>query len=80
MCSSEEVKEFCLDTMEEEITSLESHLSGEDPIIGFCHNDLQYGNIMMDEDTRSVTIIVSSFSLLSVLLPHKQGLHSLINC
>ncbi|KAH7652002.1 Ethanolamine kinase protein [Dioscorea alata] len=57
MCSSEEAKEFCLDSMEEEITSLESHLSGEDPIIGFCHNDLQYGNIMMDEDTRSVTII-----------------------
>lgn len=27
--------------------------------IGFCHNDLQYGNIMMDEDTRAITLIVS---------------------
>ncbi|KAJ0985576.1 hypothetical protein J5N97_003932 [Dioscorea zingiberensis] len=57
MCPSEEAKEFCLDTMEDEITILETQLSGEDQIIGFCHNDLQYGNIMMDEETRLVTII-----------------------
>jgi hypothetical protein len=27
--------------------------------IGFCHNDLQYGNLMADERTGAITIIVS---------------------
>ncbi|RRT83035.1 hypothetical protein B296_00003907 [Ensete ventricosum] len=37
--------------------TLENELSEEDQRIGFCHNDLQYGNIMIDEETRVVTII-----------------------
>ena len=61
MSSAEEAKEFLLDTLEEEITILENLLSGKDQRMGFCHNDLQYGNIMIDEETRQVTIIVSSF-------------------
>jgi len=59
LCSSEEAKEFRLDTIEEEINSLENLLSGEGQTIGFCHNDLQYGNIMIEEETKQITIIVS---------------------
>ena len=59
LCPSEEVKEFQLDTLYEEIATLENILSTEDQSTGFCHNDLQYGNIMMDEESRQVTIIVS---------------------
>ncbi|CAL9185122.1 unnamed protein product [Musa hybrid cultivar] len=54
---AEEIEEFCLDALEEEIMTLENELSEEDQRIGFCHNDLQYGNIMIDEETRVVTII-----------------------
>ncbi|XP_071690129.1 probable choline kinase 2 isoform X4 [Rutidosis leptorrhynchoides] len=57
MCSSEEVKTLRLDAMEEEIETLHNYLVA-DQRIAFCHNDLQYGNIMIDEDTRSITIIV----------------------
>ncbi|PVH62082.1 hypothetical protein PAHAL_3G200500 [Panicum hallii] len=57
LCSSNEAKEFCLDSMEEEITALENEFSGERECIGFCHNDLQYGNIMIDEETKLLTII-----------------------
>ncbi|CAL9773026.1 unnamed protein product [Musa acuminata subsp. burmannicoides] len=57
LCPSEEVKEFRLDTLYEEIATLENILSTEDQSTGFCHNDLQYGNIMMDEESRQVTII-----------------------
>ncbi|GJM89572.1 hypothetical protein PR202_ga05776 [Eleusine coracana subsp. coracana] len=57
LCSSDEAKEFCLDSMEKEITALENELSEEFQCIGFCHNDLQYGNIMIDEDTKVLTII-----------------------
>ncbi|KAG1330071.1 Choline/ethanolamine kinase [Cocos nucifera] len=57
LCSAEEAKEFLLDTLEEGITILENLLSGKDQRIGFCHNDLQYGNIMIDEETPQVTII-----------------------
>lgn len=59
LCSVEEAEEFCLDTLEEEITTLEKAITQEGQKIGFCHNDLQYGNIMIDEETRLVTIIVS---------------------
>ncbi|KAG1335473.1 putative choline kinase 2 [Cocos nucifera] len=52
LCSAEDEKEFRLDSLEEEITTLERFFSGKDQRIGFCHNDLQYGNIMIDEDTR----------------------------
>jgi hypothetical protein len=59
LCTPEEAKPFRLDSIEEEISLLEKELSG-DRSIGFCHNDLQYGNIMIDEKTRVITIIVSS--------------------
>ncbi|VAH09801.1 unnamed protein product [Triticum turgidum subsp. durum] len=44
-------------SLEKEINALESEFSGEDQCIGFCHNDLQYGNIMIDEETKALTII-----------------------
>lgn len=85
--SSDEAKEFSLDSMEEEITALENEFSGECERIGFCHNDLQYGNIMIDEETKLLTIIVSSCylacfwltnSILSYTLLHFCiGLHAL---
>ncbi|KAG6395846.1 hypothetical protein SASPL_141975 [Salvia splendens] len=56
--SPQEAKEFRLGDLEAEISALEKKLYTNDRI-GFCHNDLQYGNIMMDEETRSITIIVS---------------------
>ncbi|KAJ4965894.1 hypothetical protein NE237_017743 [Protea cynaroides] len=57
LCSPDEAKEFCLDSLEEEILNLERQLSGDHQRAGFCHNDLQYGNIMIDEVTKSITII-----------------------
>ncbi|KAL7208414.1 hypothetical protein ACSBR1_030213 [Camellia fascicularis] len=57
LCSSENAKEFGIDTLEEEICILEKELSRDYQEIGFSHNDLQYGNIMMEEETRSITII-----------------------
>eukprot|EP00262_Sarcandra_glabra_P005770 TRINITY_DN1758_c0_g1_i1.p1 TRINITY_DN1758_c0_g1~~TRINITY_DN1758_c0_g1_i1.p1 ORF type:complete len:350 (-),score=69.17 TRINITY_DN1758_c0_g1_i1:75-1124(-) len=62
LSSSEEAKEFCLDTIDEEIAMLENELSGENQRIGFSHNDLQYGNIMIDEETKAVTIIDYEYS------------------
>lgn len=62
LLSPEEVEMFHLNTMDKEISLLEKELSITPQRIGFCHNDLQYGNIMLDEVTNSVTIIVS-FSL-----------------
>lgn len=60
VCPSEEAKAIRLDAIEQEISLLEKVLSG-DQRIGFCHNDLQYGNIMIDEETKAITIIVSLF-------------------
>ncbi|CAK9183908.1 unnamed protein product [Ilex paraguariensis] len=57
LCSTENIKEFSLDTLAEEINTLERELSQDYQDIGFCHNDLQYGNIMIDEKTRSITLI-----------------------
>ena len=57
LSSPKEVEAFYLDTVDKEISVLEKELSGAYQKIGFCHNDLQYGNIMLDEDTKSVTII-----------------------
>ncbi|GAV90954.1 Choline_kinase domain-containing protein, partial [Cephalotus follicularis] len=57
MSSMEEAKAFRLDAIEEEINLLEKELLEKHQRIGFCHNDLQYGNIMVDEETKSVTII-----------------------
>lgn len=59
LCSLEDAREFALDILEEEISMLEKELSQDYQEIGFCHNDLQYGNIMIDEETRSITLIVS---------------------
>lgn len=68
MCSVKDKKDFGLDTLEEEINMLEKKLSEDCQDIGFCHNDLQYGNIMMDEETRSITIIVSFFILFFLIV------------
>lgn len=57
LCSPEDSTEFCLDNIEEEINLLEQEVNQQE--IGFCHNDLQYGNIMINEDTNAITIIVS---------------------
>ncbi|KAF6149380.1 hypothetical protein GIB67_016918 [Kingdonia uniflora] len=57
LCPLAEATAFCLDNLEEEISLLEKAMSGDTQHVGFCHNDLQYGNIMMDEETRSITII-----------------------
>ncbi|KDO46570.1 hypothetical protein CISIN_1g017951mg [Citrus sinensis] len=53
----EEARAFRLDAIEEEISTLEKALYRNDQHIGFCHNDLQYGNIMIDEVTKSITLI-----------------------
>jgi Ser/Thr protein kinase RdoA (MazF antagonist) len=58
----EEDKEFWLDSLENQITALENKCSGDYQWIGFCHNDLQNGNIMIDEKTNVLTIIVSDTS------------------
>ncbi|GAU18479.1 hypothetical protein TSUD_366620, partial [Trifolium subterraneum] len=55
LSSPEEVETFRLDIMDKEISLLEKELSVSLKRIGFCHNDLQYGNIMLDEVTNSVT-------------------------
>ncbi|KAG8385167.1 hypothetical protein BUALT_Bualt03G0013600 [Buddleja alternifolia] len=55
--SPEETEDFRLNVLEDEISALEKNLSTDRQLVGFCHNDLQYGNIMMDEETRSITII-----------------------
>ncbi|KAJ0085845.1 hypothetical protein Patl1_07979 [Pistacia atlantica] len=57
LCSTKDAKEFRLDTLEEEIRMLEQELPQPHQEIRFCHNDLQYGNIMIDEETRAITII-----------------------
>ncbi|KAK6928948.1 hypothetical protein RJ641_005153 [Dillenia turbinata] len=57
LSSDDDCEEFRLGKLKEEIIQLEKHLSKDHQIIRFCHNDLQYGNIMMDEETRSITLI-----------------------
>ncbi|CAA0827679.1 Probable choline kinase 2 [Striga hermonthica] len=52
-----EAEEFRFSVLEDEISELEKKLSTDHQLVGFCHNDLQYGNIMMDEVTKSITII-----------------------
>lgn len=57
ICSPIQHEEFHLHSMRDEISELEYKLSSQRERTGFCHNDLQYGNIMMDETDGSVTII-----------------------
>ncbi|EMS54304.1 Choline/ethanolamine kinase [Triticum urartu] len=58
LCPTDQANELRLDCLEDEIASLEKEFSGDyHHWIGFCHNDLQYGNIMMDEETNMLTII-----------------------
>lgn len=45
--------------LDREISLLEKELPTESQEIAFCHNDMQYGNIMIDEKTKDITIIVS---------------------
>ncbi|KAM7267089.1 hypothetical protein ACFE04_009255 [Oxalis oulophora] len=56
-CTEEVTKLFRLDEIDTEIDLLESELLKDENLVGFCHNDLQYGNIMIDEETNSITII-----------------------
>ncbi|KAI3505045.1 hypothetical protein L1887_26906 [Cichorium endivia] len=56
-CSKEHVKEFKVDTLNDEIDTLEKEMSQSHQHVAFCHNDLQYGNIMINEETKSVTLI-----------------------
>lgn len=56
-CSQEESNQFQLNKLGDEISVLEKTLSGLQQSVGFCHNDLQYGNIMIYEETRQVTLI-----------------------
>ncbi|KAL9147617.1 hypothetical protein ABFS82_13G184600 [Erythranthe guttata] len=57
LSSPEEAEKFRLNVLEDEISALRKNLSTSNELVGFCHNDLQYGNIMMDEETRLITII-----------------------
>ncbi|CAK9207738.1 unnamed protein product [Sphagnum jensenii] len=54
---TEQSLEIGLNKMDLEIADLEKRLSRPGEKIGFCHNDLQYGNIMISEKDDSITII-----------------------
>ncbi|MCD9643084.1 hypothetical protein HAX54_030206 [Datura stramonium] len=60
LCCDEHIMEFSLDNLEEEINSLENELSNESQVIAFCHNDLHYGNMLFNETTQSLTLIVTN--------------------
>lgn len=68
MCSKEEAQELRLDAMGKEIETLHKCLATTDECVAFCHNDLQYGNIMIDEDTRSITIIDYEYACYNPLM------------
>ncbi|GMH00958.1 hypothetical protein Nepgr_002797 [Nepenthes gracilis] len=57
ICTSMEAMEFGLDGLDDEIRMLQEKFSRDEEEIGFCHNDLQYGNIMVNEETRTITFI-----------------------
>jgi choline/ethanolamine kinase len=48
--------------LDDEINWLQRRLDKRDYKIGFCHNDLQYGNIMLSEKDDSVTLIDYEYS------------------
>lgn len=57
LCSPEHLVEFSLGNLDKEISLLEKELPTESQEIAFCHNDMQYGNIMIDDKTKDITII-----------------------
>lgn len=57
LCPKNVAAEFQLDCMEEDINYLEKMIWREDQKVAFCHNDLQYGNIMMNDEDKTLTII-----------------------
>ncbi|XAR62241.1 Ethanolamine kinase [Bertholletia excelsa] len=57
LCTPEDAKEFGLDDLDKEIDVLEKEVWRENHVLGFCHNDLQYGNIMIHDETQSITLI-----------------------
>ncbi|CAI0557048.1 unnamed protein product [Linum tenue] len=57
LCTVRDAKEFRLDVFEDEINMLEKEISKGRHETGFCHNDLQYGNVMIDEETKAITLI-----------------------
>lgn len=57
LCSTEVAKEHNLDRLDKEIVLLEKSMSMKHQDVGFCHNDLQYGNIMMHDEDGTITII-----------------------
>lgn len=59
LCSLEDAEEFRLTELENEVNMLQKVFKNEEQEISFCHNDLQYGNIMMHEETKAITLIVS---------------------
>ncbi|GJY95837.1 RNA-directed DNA polymerase, eukaryota [Tanacetum coccineum] len=59
--SPEQAKEVQLEILENKIDALEMEFSQSDQNVAFCHNDLQYGNIMIEDETRTITLIVSFF-------------------
>uniref|UniRef100_A0A0D6R8Q4 Choline kinase N-terminal domain-containing protein n=1 Tax=Araucaria cunninghamii TaxID=56994 RepID=A0A0D6R8Q4_ARACU len=51
------IEEFQLNGLQAEITKLKTAISKPGERVGFCHNDLQYGNIMIDEKDGNITLI-----------------------
>ncbi|KAL8159935.1 hypothetical protein V2J09_001472 [Rumex salicifolius] len=62
LCSLKDGKEFELSRIEDEIQMVKREVERDGLGIGFCHNDLQYGNIMMDEEKGSITLIDYEYS------------------
>ncbi|XP_024397839.1 probable choline kinase 2 isoform X2 [Physcomitrium patens] len=50
-------EDFGINKLDDEINDLQRRLMKPDTRIGFCHNDLQYGNIMVSEKDDSITLI-----------------------
>lgn len=57
ICPQSWHEEFQLEILKAEVLRLERRLAQLEGAIGFCHNDLQYGNIMLHETNGDVTII-----------------------
>ena len=51
-----------LNKLDDEINYLQRRLDKRDTKIGFCRNDLQYGNIMLSEKDDAVTLEVCTSS------------------